>query len=351
LYGSQVTRALWNCLFLYFASGSDSPDHYLIELPLPSPVLHTSLLSLGAQQDPNSGEYKVTRSAIWQLYHYAHALTDPLPFPHVPTTSPPSSIAPTTSPNEHPLRPMKPFAGSTIYSRHVPHLDSFFKLSVCGKDDLPTLHGWLNDARVDKWWGDAGTMEAHEKFLEERRVDAHVIPVIGSYVTVGSGGNSVETCEEATYSEVYWVKEDRLAELVPAQVQDYDRGESKSLFSPSSFPLSSLSTVLASYETNGASSQVSTCSWVPTPTEVPTASEPGSLRSYTTASSTTRGPSESSPSPTSSTPRCSPSILSLSPLSPRIELIQFPVAVPRIGRLRPSWLRRLPAQDECAHDL
>jgi hypothetical protein len=29
---------------------------------------------------------------------------------------------------------------------------AYFKLSTCTLKDLPTLHGWLNDPRVDQFW-------------------------------------------------------------------------------------------------------------------------------------------------------------------------------------------------------
>lgn len=165
------------------------------------------------------------RSAIYQLYHYAHTSTLPIPFPHIPI---PLEIKSQIS--SHPLRPAKPLAPTLLYSRHISHLSSHFKLSVCGLGDLNTLHGWLNDDRVDRFWQEKGTWEAHESFLLERTADPHVIPVIGSYVTEGDkAGDRMEECESkeerAIYAEIYWVKEDRLGQYLGAErVEDYDRG-------------------------------------------------------------------------------------------------------------------------------
>lgn len=84
---------------------------------------------------------------------------------------------------------------------------------------------------------EAGTWEAHEKFLADRTADAHVVPLIGSYLnesaTVRGTPSEVDE-EEATYSEVYWVKEDRLGKAMVEQgkddVRNWDRGASSPLF-------------------------------------------------------------------------------------------------------------------------
>ena len=46
------------------------------------------------------------------------------------------------------------------------------------------------------------------------------MPVIGSYVPQ-KGGEP----QQAIYSEIYWVKEDRLGPLLPEPCGEYDRGE------------------------------------------------------------------------------------------------------------------------------
>ncbi len=45
------------------------------------------------------------------------------------------------------------------------------------------------------------------------------MPVIGSYVPQ-KGGEP----QQAIYSEIYWVKEDRLGPLLPQPCGEYDRG-------------------------------------------------------------------------------------------------------------------------------
>lgn len=211
-----VTRALYNALLPYFAGGSDAPASYVVEFPLPSLALHAALMTLGATQV--SPHYVLTRSVIFQLYSYASSALAPIPFPYTPTS---------TTDISHPVRAPKPSASSPLYSRIIPHLDSsYFKLSLCTQNDLSILHSWLNDDRVDQFWMEKGAWEAHEKFLEDKKQDPHVLPVIGSYV-VAKGG-VVENSAPATYSEIYWVKEDRLGQYMAKdklEVDDYDRGE------------------------------------------------------------------------------------------------------------------------------
>ncbi|GAA5865966.1 hypothetical protein JCM1840_003360 [Sporobolomyces johnsonii] len=226
----STTQALWNALFKYFARGKDAPEQLHVEPVLPSEALHNALLSLGAT--PTHPRYTVSRSAMFQLFDYASDVPDshPIPpFPYLPVT-PPSSAPSTLT---HPLRPPKPSPSLPLYSRYIPHLTSdpqsptFFKLATCTLKDLPVLHSWLNDERVDQFWMEKGTMEQHQRFIEERTEDPHVIPVIGSYVDLLEGveAHDAEREQPAVYAEIYWVKEDRLGPLMPeGTVQDYDRG-------------------------------------------------------------------------------------------------------------------------------
>ena len=122
------------------------------------------------------------------------------------------------------LRPPKPAAGSQIYTRYIPHLDQLFKLEPCSQKHLDPLHTWLNDERVDKFWEEKGTREQHEKFIADRVADPHTLAVIGSYLDNSGDKTPVTQPQMATYSEIYWVKEDRLGPLMK-EVRDYDRGK------------------------------------------------------------------------------------------------------------------------------
>ncbi|GJN94085.1 hypothetical protein Rhopal_007149-T1 [Rhodotorula paludigena] len=228
----STTQALWNALFKYFARGKDSPEQLQVEPVLPAESLDAALLQLGATKE--SPRYTISRSAMFQLYDYAGDIpeshhTPTAPFPYVPVTPPAGAPSPLT----HPLRPPKPAASTLLYSRFLPHLTTdpqtpaYFKVEPCSLKDLPTLHQWLNDPRVDQFWQEKGTLEQHQQFIEKNVRDPHVLPVIGSYVSLRGEGRNVQEgeAEQAVYAEVYWVKEDRLGPLMPeGTVRDYDRG-------------------------------------------------------------------------------------------------------------------------------
>ncbi|GAA5988494.1 hypothetical protein JCM11641_007170 [Rhodosporidiobolus odoratus] len=229
----STTQALWNALFKYFAKGRDAPQQLAVETVLPSEALDAALLQLGATK--TALQYTLPRSAIFQLFDYATDLPEShhiptIPFPYLAKT--PSAGSP--SPFTHPLRSPKPSPSSVLYSRFLPHLTTapdspaYFKLTTCTLDHLPTLHSWLNNPRVDQFWMEKGSLEQHQQFIEKNTADPHVLPVVGSYVQLGDdsrGDEAVEKEEPAVYAEIYWVKEDRLAPLMPeGTVQDYDRG-------------------------------------------------------------------------------------------------------------------------------
>lgn len=152
---------------------------------------------------------------MFQLYDYAGDIpeshhTPTAPFPYVPVTPPAGAPSPLT----YPLRPPKPAASTLLYSRFLPHLTTdpqtpaYFKVEPCSLKDLPTLHQWLNDPRVDQFWQEKGTLEQHQQFIEKNVRDPHVLPVIGSYVSLQGEGRNVQEgeAEQAVYAEVYWVK-------------------------------------------------------------------------------------------------------------------------------------------------
>ncbi|KAM0789845.1 hypothetical protein ACM66B_006692 [Microbotryomycetes sp. NB124-2] len=206
---ADAQRALWSALWPYFARGQEAPAEMVVEPVLPSQILHDALVGLASS--PTDDSYRVHRSAMFQLYTFALNKVQPVPFPAVPDAK------------NHPVRPPKPATEKPVYTRLVPHLDQLFRLQPCTQKHLDTLHGWLNDARVDEFWEEKGTLEQHEKFIADRIADPHTLSVIGSYVP--NSGDKISTSEPqlATYSEIYWVKEDRLGPLM-SDVRDYDRG-------------------------------------------------------------------------------------------------------------------------------
>lgn len=126
----------------------------------------------------------------------------------------------------HPLRPKPPAPGTAFYSRYIPDLQSFLIFRTASESDLPTLHKWMNNERVNAFWGEAGPIEHQQKFLASNSSLGHSFPVIGSWAKAKfpgvEGEFGVEEEEPFGYFEIYWVKEDRLGEYTDAA--DWDRG-------------------------------------------------------------------------------------------------------------------------------
>jgi acetyl CoA:N6-hydroxylysine acetyl transferase len=110
----------------------------------------------------------------------------------------------------HPRRPPKP--KGLVYARFIPWLSEVISFRAADLDqDVPLLHRWLNDPRVDVFWNEAGDIEKHRAYLSKILADPHMLPLIGCFGDVPFG-----------YFEVYWAKENRIAPFYDAD--DYDRG-------------------------------------------------------------------------------------------------------------------------------
>jgi len=111
---------------------------------------------------------------------------------------------------QHPQRPDRP--AGLIYSRHIPHLGN--QLSFRGLDterDQETLHAWMNNERVNAFWGMKGAPEFHRRLLQALLADKHAQPLIGEFDDTPFG-----------YFDVYWAKEDKVGQHYDAT--DFDRG-------------------------------------------------------------------------------------------------------------------------------
>lgn len=109
----------------------------------------------------------------------------------------------------HPLRSPKP--KGTVYARYIPWLGGVFSLDLARLDDLPSVHSWMNDPRVNEFWHEAGDEDRHRRYLEGMFADPHIMPLIGRF-----DGKAF------AYFEVYWAKEDIVGTFCDAG--DYDRG-------------------------------------------------------------------------------------------------------------------------------
>ncbi|KAF9557948.1 hypothetical protein CPC08DRAFT_819580 [Agrocybe pediades] len=139
------------------------------------------------------------------------------PFPYQPSFTRSEKVI-----ASHPLRPPKPQPGEILYRRWCTRVNQNLEGIHDGSRSpdgvsrhLAAFHRWHNDERVNKAWGEAGSLEAHRKYLETVIADSHVLPCIFSWDGEPSG-----------YFEIPYVKEDHVAQhyshgLTPG---DWDRG-------------------------------------------------------------------------------------------------------------------------------
>ncbi|MBB4952074.1 RimJ/RimL family protein N-acetyltransferase [Agrobacterium vitis] len=109
----------------------------------------------------------------------------------------------------HPVRPPKPTG--RLYTRFIPWLEGVLSFDAATHDDLPHLHRWMNNPRIDEFWHEAGDQARHTAYLDIMLNDPHVLPVIGRFNN-----------QPFSYFEVYWAKEDLIGTYCNAG--DYDRG-------------------------------------------------------------------------------------------------------------------------------
>lgn len=115
-----------------------------------------------------------------------------------------------TDRKRHPRRPPKPVG--RVYARFIPWLSDSVSFRVADvEQDLPLVHRWLNDPRVDAFWNEAGDLDKHRQYLARILSDPHMLPLIGCFGEQPFG-----------YFELYWAKENRIAPFYDAA--DYDRG-------------------------------------------------------------------------------------------------------------------------------
>ncbi|WP_339115562.1 GNAT family N-acetyltransferase [Thioclava sp. GXIMD2076] len=109
----------------------------------------------------------------------------------------------------HPLRPPAP--EGQLYRRYIPWLGQTFGLRALTMDDLPLFHRWQNDPRVAAFFEEAGSLEAHQAYLERLLADPHMTGVIGMLDDM-----------PFAYFELYWCRENRIGAHYEAG--PFDRG-------------------------------------------------------------------------------------------------------------------------------
>jgi len=174
---------------------------------------------LGRKHPHPTGDLFLSRAAFWQgagtsahnlgwLREYADVVAN---FPLVDDFTRSDKVI-----ASHPLRPPKPPPGALLYRRYCPHLKQMYELNyidVDNKDHVQAFHRWHNSERVNKAWGEAGSLETHTEYIKKQMDDPHCWPVLGSWDGDLMG-----------YYELTWVKEDHLSQYIPGGADGYDRG-------------------------------------------------------------------------------------------------------------------------------
>ncbi|KAG6333446.1 hypothetical protein ID866_5648 [Astraeus odoratus] len=102
----------------------------------------------------------------------------------------------------HPLRPPKPEQGEVLYKRYCPTVGqtlefTYFDLGTDGSVSahLQAFHRWHNEERVNKFWGEAGSLQQHREYIVRAMNDPAKLPVMMSW-----------DGELMGYLEIIWVK-------------------------------------------------------------------------------------------------------------------------------------------------
>jgi len=171
---------------------------------------------------------------------------------HLPTYYPPPPPQYVfTNGVRHPLRHKPGKQGEIIYTRYIPSFGQYLSFRIASlnarpshykgpistgtlmqtarasmsdnmlptmsslsleENDVDLLHRWMNNPRVDRFWGEKGPREHQEAFLKRSLGFTHSFPVIGCWDGKPFG-----------YFELYWAKEDPLGRLL-GECGNYDRG-------------------------------------------------------------------------------------------------------------------------------
>ena len=229
------SRTVWVVLLGAVAANLFTKDEVTIDMPNLAPAFAEGFGALPlSERAEDARRLKVSLSMVMQQFSLVHSEVWPKLFPYIATTTVlkhPDPIPERSVIRRHPIR--RPRHYGVHYSRVVPHIGPFtlFNLRQIAESDASTLMKWMNDPRVDAWWGEASNDPAkHVKFVKDRINDKHTTTVIGSFVEIDKDDvhkyNPAE--QDAIYSEIYWVLEDRLGvkmEEAGFTVDAYDRGQ------------------------------------------------------------------------------------------------------------------------------
>ena len=180
-----------------FASSSHLPTFY--PPPPPQYIMTNGVRHPVRPKPPAQGQIFYTRfiPSVGQFLSFRTASLSQKATPHR------GPVSTATSPNFLP-------PNSAVSSSTLPALGNI----TISPSDIELLHDWMNNPRVNAFWGEAGPIEKQEAFLRSALNNKHSFPVIGSWDGKPFG-----------YFEIYWVKEDQLGKYITGRdVTDWDRG-------------------------------------------------------------------------------------------------------------------------------
>ena len=190
-------------------------------------LLYSTSTSAARSEDE---KFYILRKAFWQIpphlfYNASGSGSSGYSAPHPLQFTLPNNF-------RYPVRSKPPPPGTVFYKRYIPSLHSFLSFRTANLEtDIQLIGKWMNNPRVDAFWGEAGTEDHHREFLRKGLEDRHCFPVIGSWTDlspsegVEGGENAASTpAQEVSfgYFEIYWVKEDKLSGYT--ETGDWDRG-------------------------------------------------------------------------------------------------------------------------------
>lgn len=195
LSAEEASRAVWAAAYWLFASHPEC-QRVCWNGVGGRRELERSGLVIG-----DAGAQVTLRSQFWQL---------PSPWTRAETSAGYPQAITLSNGVRFPRRPPKPTG--EVYRRFDPHLGQWISLRTLDLDaDLERYNRWQNSQRVNEFWEEAGSLEAHRTHLLKLAADPHCLQLIGCF-----------NDEPFGFFDAYWAREDRLGPYYDSD--HYDRG-------------------------------------------------------------------------------------------------------------------------------
>ncbi|KAG1805508.1 hypothetical protein EV424DRAFT_1430508 [Suillus variegatus] len=191
--GNDITvKDMWATVYALFTLYHNQETIPVILEELRSYLLLSGLGRTAHAPTASKEEIYLYRATFWQGagtqgYHNRGWLP-PSSFSVVHFSFIPSFTRTPTVISGHPLRPPKPEPGETLFRRFCPSIGetlefTYFDLRSGSNtsEHLDFFHRWHNSERVNKGWGERGSLEKHRAYITEIMNDPGVLPVIMSW--------------------------------------------------------------------------------------------------------------------------------------------------------------------------